>query len=242
MRWHIIQGEAGCRFAVDRGCVAVVVDALRASATAAALLRAGAIELHVVREVDEAFAVKKEIPEALLFGERGGVPPEGFDGGNSPRWVGRARGKVVAFTTTSGAQRLVDSWGAPAIYMGTTVNASAVARAAASHGKEVVLIPAGLATDSNFSAQEDWVAATVIANAAGATIGEGAEAYAQWRARVATEGTKALFESAPHAEKLRKLNMYVDLSYCAMIDVMATVPRAEARTAHGVLLRKAPAL
>ena len=49
--WHLIEGEAGCRFAVEKGCVAVVVDALRASATAAMLLERGARELVVVRPI-----------------------------------------------------------------------------------------------------------------------------------------------------------------------------------------------
>ncbi len=56
--WHIVEGEAGCRFAADRSAVAVVVDALRASATAAMLLDAGATELLVVRTVSEAFAAR----------------------------------------------------------------------------------------------------------------------------------------------------------------------------------------
>ena len=74
MHIHLIEGEAGCQFAVEHGCVAIVVDALRASATAAMLLHAGARQLLVVRTVEEAFAAKLELPGALLFGERGGVP------------------------------------------------------------------------------------------------------------------------------------------------------------------------
>ena len=36
--WHFIEGEAGCAFAVEQQCAALVVDSLRASATAAMLL------------------------------------------------------------------------------------------------------------------------------------------------------------------------------------------------------------
>ena len=54
MPWHFIEGEAGCRYAVEHGCVAIVVDALRASATAAMLLDAGATRILAVREVAEA--------------------------------------------------------------------------------------------------------------------------------------------------------------------------------------------
>ena len=70
MKWHLIAGEDGCRFAVENQCVAIIVDALRASATAAYMLDAGATEILAVREVDEAYALKREYPDALLVGER----------------------------------------------------------------------------------------------------------------------------------------------------------------------------
>jgi 2-phosphosulfolactate phosphatase len=237
-RWHIVEGEAGCRMAVDQGMVAMVVDALRASAMAAMLLQAGATELLVVREVEEAFAAKQAWPDALLYGERGGLPPEGFDGGNSPSEANAAKGKRVIFTTTTGAGRLISAWGSAAVYMGTTVNADAVVQAAARHDKEVVLIPAGLATDPNFDAQEDWVAAVALAMRSGAEIGEGAERFAHWRARIDSEGVPALFASAPHAEKLRRINKEFDIGYCAQCDLCAAVPKAVERHPLGVLVHK----
>jgi len=144
MTWHLIEGEAGCEFAVEHHCAAVVVDALRASATAAVLLDAGATDLLVVGDMADAYTLKETYPDALLFGERGGLPPERFDGGNSPRDVAGVSGRRVIFTTTTGSGRMVACWGAAAVLTGTTVNASAAVAAAASYGKDVVLIPAGL--------------------------------------------------------------------------------------------------
>ncbi len=246
MKWHIVEGAEGCAFAVEHGYVAVVADALRASATAAMLLDAGAVEIVVVREVEEALEARRAFPGALLFGERGGLPPTGFDFGNSPRTVAAARGRRVIFTTTTGAQRLVDSWGARAVYMGTTLNAGAVARAAVKHDADVVLIPAGLAGDphfnapvlrSNIRAQEDWVAATAIAVASGAEIVRGLDAYCYWRERIQAEGIPSLFASAPHAEKLRMAGLGADVAYCAQMDVTAAVPEAVERIEHGVIVR-----
>jgi 2-phosphosulfolactate phosphatase len=237
MKWHIVEGAEGCTFAVEHGYVAVVADALRASATAAMLLDAGAVEIVVVREVEEAFEARQAFPDALLLGERGGLPPAGFDFGNSPRTVAAARGKRVIFTTTTGAQRLVDSWGARAVYMGTTLNACAVAHAATKHDADVVLIPAGLAGDPHFNAQEDWVAATAIAMVSGAEIVRGVDAYRYWRERIQGEGVPALFASAPHAEKLRMAGLGADIAYCAQMDVTAAVPKAVERTEHGVIVR-----
>lgn len=237
--WHIIQGSEGCAFAVERTCVAVVVDALRASATAAMLFEAGARELLAVREVEEAFAARRVWPDALLFGERGGLPPAGFDQGNSPRDAGVASGKRVIFTTTTGAGRLVACWGAKAALLGTTVNASAVVRAARRLGGDVVLIPAGLAGDPSFDAQEDWTAAAVIALRAkefGALdrLGEGAAAAETWFERIRERGVLRLFQEAPHAEKLRRAGLGEDVEFCARQDLTRCVPWASGRTELGV--------
>ncbi|HQE81802.1 MAG TPA: 2-phosphosulfolactate phosphatase [Candidatus Hydrogenedentes bacterium] len=239
IRWHIIEGAAGCAYARERGLVAVVVDALRASATAAMLFDAGATEILAVREVSDAHAARPGFSGALLYGERGGLPPEGFDFGNSPRTVEAARGRRVIFTTTTGAGRLLDCWGAEAAYMGSTVNAAAVVRAAASHEKDVVLIPAGLVSDPFFNAQEDWTAAAAVAMRSGHAIGQGAAAFDAWRKRIEAEGLEALFQSAPHAEKLRRVGLEADISYCAQMDLTAAVPKAVKRHRFGVILQNA---
>lgn len=239
MTWHLIEGVDGCAFARENDCVAIVVDALRASATAAMLLHAGAIEVTVVREVEDAFEAKSACPEALLYGERGGLPPEGFDHGNSPLDVGSVAGKPVIFTTTTGAGRVIDSYGSRAVYMGTTVNALGVAIKAASHDADVVLIPAGLADDPEFEADEDWAAAVSIALMADAEIGEGALYFREWRQRLELDGLPKLFEMAPHAEKLRAVNLHDDIAYCAKLNLTDAVPQGVERTAHGVILRRA---
>lgn len=237
MNWHIIEGEAGCAHAVRHGCVAVVVDALRASATAAMVFDAGATEMLAVRELDEALAARAMWPDALLFGERGGLPPDGFDFGNSPRTVTAAKGRRVIFTTTTGAGRLVSSWGAAASFMGTTVNASAVVQAASAYGKDVVLIPAGLSDDPTWNAQEDWVAASYLAMASGGEVIEGRERYLGWRSRIELEGLEALFESAPHAEKLRRIGLGDEVAWCAQVDLTDAAPLAVERMGDGIVLR-----
>lgn len=236
-RWHFVEGTAGCEFAVENHCVAIVVDALRASATAAIMLEAGAKELLVCREVEEARALKAMHPDALLFGERGGLPPEGFDGGNSPQEVGACPGRTVVFTTTTGAGRLVACWGAPAVLLGTTVNAKACIRAAMAYPSDVVVIPAGLAHDPDFDAQEDRVAAAYLASLAlakGATLGEGAEACQGWIGRIENQGLSVLFDSAPHAEKLREVGQDADVAFCAQTDLTAAVPYAAERVGDAV--------
>ncbi len=240
MKWHLIAGEDGCRFAVENQCVAIIVDALRASATAAYMLDAGATEILAVREVDEAYALKREYPDAVLAGERRGLPLEGFELGNSPREVSAARGKQVIFTTTTGAGRLVQAWGAHAVYMGSPVNATAVAQAALVHQCDIVLIPAGLMSDPAYNAQEDWVGAAAIAMAGekladALDLGEGGHKYTYWNDRILCDGVAVLFESAPHAQNLREVGMADDVPFCAQIDTVDAVPMAS--DTQGVAVR-----
>lgn len=238
MHWHLLPGEAGCQYAVEHNCVAIIVDALRASATAAMLLDAGAKELLVVREVYEARAAKDLYRDALLYGERGGLPLDGFDYGNSPRDAAHAAGRHVIFTTTTGAGRLVAAWGAAEVYMGTTINATAVARAAASHGNDVVVIPAGLTGQPEYDAQEDWTAAAAILMAAGEiTLGEGAGDFDRWRGRIETEGLEHLFNTAPHAENLRQIGHEEDIAWCAQLNVTEAVPLAKDRNGFGIVVQ-----
>lgn len=237
MRWHVIEGEAGCRYAVEHRCTAIVVDALRASATATMLLHSGATEILAVREVEEAFEAKRAMPDALLFGERGGVPPEGFDFGNSPRDASAAQGRRVIFTTTTGAGRLVSCRGASALMMGCPLNAAAVARIAAHRGDDVVVIPAGLAGDPHFDAQEDWAGAVaIVMEASNPALGEGAAVVAEWQTRIRDEGLEALFARAPHAAKLRHVGMDLDIAYCAQLNTTPCVPLAIEHNEYGVRL------
>jgi 2-phosphosulfolactate phosphatase len=226
---------------VEHDCVAIVVDALRASATAAMLFHEGALEILVAREVEAARQARRAWPGALLYGERDGLPPEGFDHGNSPQEASHAAGKRVIFTTTTGANRLVHCWGARAAYMGSPVNARAVVAAAVTHGCDVVVIPAGLTGHPHFDAQEDWAGAAFLAQCANAVVGEGRARCDYWQARIASEGLTTLFESAPHATHLRHLGFESDIPFCAQVDLTGAVPMAVDRNAHGVLLRNANA-
>jgi 2-phosphosulfolactate phosphatase len=236
---HFIEGDAGCRYAADEGAVAIVVDALRASATAAMLLHHGATELLVTSTVEDARAAKEAWPDALLAGERGGLPPAGFDCGNSPAEAALAAGRRVIFTTTTGAGRLVAAWGAHAAYMGSPVNAAAVASMAASHGVDIVVIAAGLMSDPNFDAQEDRVGAAYLASCIGWPLGEGAEICAHWQERIQTEGLDRLFDTAPHAAELRRIGQGSDVPLCASADLTTAVPVALVRLPLGVLVGRA---
>jgi 2-phosphosulfolactate phosphatase len=64
--------------------IVLIIDVLRAFSTAAYAFSRGAKEIILVSAVEEALALKAQIPNAKAMGEVGGLPPEGFDFGNSP--------------------------------------------------------------------------------------------------------------------------------------------------------------
>lgn len=64
-----------------------VIDVLRAFSTAAYAFSRGANEIILVSAVEEALNLKLEIPKSKIMGEVHGLPPAGFDFGNSPTQI-----------------------------------------------------------------------------------------------------------------------------------------------------------
>lgn len=227
---HLMPGEAGCRWAREQKAVAVVVDALRASATITMLLRQGAAEVIAVKEVDEAHAYRHDHPEALLVGERGGLRVDGFDFGNSPTELQHAdlRGRQVVFTSTTGAQCLVDCLGAFAIVVGTTVNATAVVRRvkalAQATNAPIVIIPAGLATHPDVVAEEDWLGATALAARLDIPLSQAStDAFRHYQRQIDTVGLLEGFLHSAHGQHLVHLGFTDDIHVCAQVDLITDI-------------------
>src|SRR5439155_6458054 len=64
--------------------ITIVVDVLRASSSIVTLLDRGCRSIGLAESVETARSAAKEIKEVILCGEVGGLPPYGFDHGNSP--------------------------------------------------------------------------------------------------------------------------------------------------------------
>jgi 2-phosphosulfolactate phosphatase len=110
----------------------VVIDVLRSTTTIAFALEAGAKRVLPAAEVDEARALAARFPsgEAILGGERRGLPIDGFDLGNSPGEYTpeRVRGKTIVLTTTNGTRAMARTRLSQRVLIGSFVNASAVCR------------------------------------------------------------------------------------------------------------------
>jgi 2-phosphosulfolactate phosphatase len=123
----VLDHVAGAREA--RG-IAVVIDVFRAFSVAAYAFDAGAARVLPVAGIEDAKALGRRYPAAVLAGERHARRLPGFDIGNSPtevRAIGLP-GKVLVHTTHAGTQGLVHATGADEVLTGAFVNISAVCR------------------------------------------------------------------------------------------------------------------
>jgi 2-phosphosulfolactate phosphatase len=140
----------------------IVVDILRMTTTSAVLMSRGLSELYVVADEAEARELAKE-KEALLLGERGGLPLPGFDGGNSPLEYLRKdlRGKRAVLCTSNGSKAVEAAREAQHVFLGSTVNAAAVAHEALQRAeKSISILCAGTLGEMSL---EDALGAAVIA-------------------------------------------------------------------------------
>lgn len=106
---------------------AVIVDVFRAFTSAAFCVAAGAREIVLVSDHEQALALKREDPSLFLTGEIGGRPIPGFDVGNSPSVIEALdlTGRRVVQRTSSGTQGVVAATGARAVVLGSFVIAQA---------------------------------------------------------------------------------------------------------------------
>ena len=123
MKFHYTNLET-CHTATG---LVVVIDVIRAFTNAAFAFSQGAKEIYPVSTVEEALALKVRIPDSLACGEVGGIPPEGFDFGNSPTQTRQLElnGRVIIQRTGAGTQGIVRSRQADATLAGSLVVASA---------------------------------------------------------------------------------------------------------------------
>ena len=212
--------------AVD-GRVAVVMDVLRATSTITTALANGCTGVYPVLSPDEGHELAASLVPGsyVLGGERGGLKIEGFDLGNSPREYTpeRISGKALIMTTTNGTLAIRNCRGSYRVYVSSLLNAPSVARAAARHGRDVVLVCSG--THGIFSLEDAYCAGMVAdeLQAGGARLSDLAEAC-----RIIFQGYSSspldLLHLAEHGRELIPLGFSGDLEYCARAGSTNVVP------------------
>ena len=89
--------------------VGVVVDVLRATSTIAQALASGYRRVLCCAEIEDALALRAQIPDSLVGGERKAVQVEGFDVGASPREFLEPRAETVILSTTNGTKAILET-------------------------------------------------------------------------------------------------------------------------------------
>ena len=222
------RGDMTSGDAAGRACA--VVDVLRAATSAAHALAAGAKEVRLFRTVEEARASRAAFEgEAVLAGERGGLAPEGFDAGNSPKEFTpeRVAGRTVFFSTTNGTCALSDCASAAFVAFASLANVGAVARALAGRGEDVLLVCSG--TEGRFSAEDALCAGMIVEGLAGRgaehplELRDGARIARDFARRNAAEPARVLAEGE-HGRRLGALGLGEDVAFSARVDCLEVVP------------------
>ncbi len=216
--------------------VSVAIDVLRATTTITTALANGARRVLPFETVEETFAAKKAILERrpddadsiLLGGERGGLPIEKFDLGNSPDLYGpeTVGGKTVLFTTTNGTKAILRCRGV--VYLAAFVNADAVVQKllADEAREQISLVCAG--TNGQYT-EEDLLLAGLIADrltlsASDFELNVQAEVVReQWRVNRRRPLVELLKESRG-GQNLKRIKLVKDVADAAKLDSLDVVP------------------
>lgn len=220
-----------------RGSTVVAIDVLRATTMIATLFHAGASQVWPVTEVDEAIALARRLgPGTLLAGERDGLPPDGFDLGNSPLEVvaERVAGRRVVLTTTNGTRAISRAKEAAHLATGAFVNGAAVIRwLTQTVDDRLYVVCAG--TRGRFSLDDALCAGMLLTrflkdrplersgDGASEGVSDAAKAamalYHQFGADLHTH-----VASCRHGRVLHALGMEADVRYAVRLDELPVVP------------------
>lgn len=190
--------------------VVVVIDVLRAFSAAAFAFDTGARDIVLVGPIDEAFALKKQLPGALVFGEDRGIKVDGFDFGNSPTELSQQNlvGQRLIQRTSAGTQGVVRSTRAERLLVGSFVVAEATARYIRRLAPPTVTFV--------ITGRNDWLDGdedTALADYLAARLRSESPDPGPYLARV-RQSTAGLIFSQPTQPK----TLASDLDYCTQLD------------------------
>ncbi len=201
----------------------IVIDVVRATSTICQALAAGYERVFCAAEVEEARALREELGDGVLGGERHALLIPGFDLGNSPREYLDPRGSTLILSTTNGTRAVVAAaQRCERVLIASLLNLAPVVEAAREAGDDVVVVCAGVQGTMNLD--DTFVAGRIVellgwertdaSDAAARLVGTWSGAEEAFRA---SKSGRNLLENAPHLEE--------DLAFCARESVLGVVPR-----------------
>jgi 2-phosphosulfolactate phosphatase len=221
------------------GKVCIVIDVVRATSSLTVIMSKKPRKLILTTTIQKAakFAAQQTI-HPLLCGERGGLKPEGFDFGNSPRqyFAADLKDRVLIFTSSNGTRAVADLVIAPHVYLGCFLNASAVvARAyetARQQGMDVLLVCAG--REEKFAIDDAYCAGFLVSKLMAMiaadqefALGDGAQAalgiYGYYR------DDRKLLEMSGAGKAVTSIGLAEDLTFLLQRDLIDCVPELIAK-------------
>ncbi len=228
----------GSKLASNKEGIAILVDVLRASTTIPIAMQKGIRKFYVAKEVEDARLTKKEL-ETILMGERGCLKLPGFDYGNSPTEIFNETSfdkEVAAFTSSTGAKRIVDAIGSKYLIIGSIVNAAAVVKKCieltTNSPLTIVIVPTfthGPITDNTVT--EDQIGALLITQEF-KKVGMKLDSKTLKEIKLLEEHMKNLsieeiLLATDHGQKLIDLGFTKDIEFCSRLNFTSKVPISE---------------
>lgn len=209
--------------------VCAVVDVIRATTTLVAMAEAGDPEVWIAGDVAAAREAARQLgPGTLLCGERGGLPPQGFDHGNSPLEFQHAdlTGRRAVLSTTNGAYA-IERWGhSRRTCIAALRNAGAVADCLL-EDPDAPTITVACAGRSGALALDDVYTAGVIVQRlrdASPDLKVDESAVAALHVAGAYPSAEAALAASRSGLALKPVGLWDDVIYCAQVDVSQAVP------------------
>ena len=209
--------------------VGIVVDVLRATSTIVQALASGYERVLCCSEIEDARALRAELPDSLLGGERKAVRVEGFEVGASPREFLEARARTLILSTTNGTRAILETARrCDRVLLGSLLNLSAVA--AAVEADDVVVVCAGF--QGGFALDDAYCAGRIVQLLEVERTDAAIAADLLARAfPTALDGLNARTYGPPGLEQ--------DIAYCAQEDLLDVVPQlTEATGAAAEIMRR----
>jgi 2-phosphosulfolactate phosphatase len=199
----------------------IVIDVLRATSTIAQALAAGYERVLCVPELEDARALRAELPDSIVGGERDATRIEGFDIGASPREFLEPRARTLILSTTNGTRSIATAAQyCDVVLLGSLLNLDAVAAAARERGEDVAILCAGF--KGRFALDDAYCAGRVVQLLGGEPTDAAVAADAIARAYpTALAGLNARTYGPPGLEE--------DIAFCARESVLEAVPRFAGR-------------
>ena len=195
--------------------IGVVVDVLRATSTIAQALASGYQRVLCCAEIEDALALRAQIPDSLVGGERKAVQVEGFDVGASPREFLEPRAETLILSTTNGTRAILETAErCEEVVLGSLLNLDAVARVAGS--RDAVIVCAGF--QGAFALDDAYCAGRIVQLVKSERTD----------AAIASVLIASAFSTALEALNARTYGppgLEEDIAFCARENALAVVPR-----------------